>query len=413
MKVKMRIISLKINPKVLLILLVLVPIFKPASFETFHALNVVIRGLKVLSLLIMLLYAVVNINKNSITVCLLRPVFLLGVFWIIYVFNSIRFHSVTESLITNAVISVLMLINVYFIVKKNDIVYLIQAIDFLFSIWVLMQIVSLLIISDSRIYFGMTGRGYNYFLGLDNYSAFAVLPMIGILMYFDMIVYDKIRVKEKVLACLALLSHVYVKSATAMLALAIFIILLIIGFEWKQICKHITVRKIVVFLVVLWLLIYFFDIQSVFVSFLTSGFIGKESNYHAITLNSRTIIWQYAINLIRLKPILGYGTLPEQRILDYALYGVDHCHNIFLEILFRTGIIGSVCYFIYLFYPFQASRKRLNKKGYRILFITMISLMIISFMDYYPQLSYVYLLYSLAYFEEYIDIGIKECRTIE
>lgn len=404
----LKIKPIKILPKMLLILAILVPIFKPAAFETFHALNVVVRGLKIIAIVAMMFYAANNMNIRRLSRRILFPVVSLSVFWAIYIFNSIRYHSLTESLVTNSIISILIVINVYCMSEKRDLIYLFRAVDIIFTIWIVIQDISLFVINENRAYFGMTGEGCNYFLGLDNYSAFAILPMLSILMYIDELIYMRIRMKEKILLLMSLLAHVYVRSATAMFAIGMLLFLLIFAKYGKQIFKYITVKRIAICLAVLWVLIFLFDIQNIFIQFLTSEFLGKGGYYYGTTLNSRTIIWQYAVELIKVKPLFGYGDLPEQRILDYALYGVDHCHNIFLEIIFRTGVVGAACYFLFLFKPFKATKKKLNKVSYRVLFISMISYLILSFMDYYPQLHYQYLLYAFVYFDDYIEEGIRK-----
>lgn len=154
------------------------------------------------------------------------------------------------------------------------------------------------------------------------------------------------------------------------------------------------------FLVILFILIYVFDFQNIFYAFLTSNLLAKGGEYYGITLNSRTIIWKYAINLIEKRPLLGYGVLSDEAIKNYALYGTDHCHNIFIEILFRTGIIGCVCYFYYLFKPFKSMMIKKEDKEFQILLIVMIALLVIGFMDYYPMLSYIYLFYAIVYSEK-------------
>lgn len=142
-----------------------------------------------------------------------------------------------------------------------------------------------------------------------------------------------------------------------------------------------------------------FDFQNIFYSFLTSSVLGKGEEYYGITLNSRTIIWEYAMNLIKKKPLLGYGALSEQEIHNYALYGADHCHNIFIEILFRTGIVGCFFYFYYLFKPFKSIVMKKENKEFQILLMFMITILVIGFMDYYPTLSYLYLFFAVVYSE--------------
>ena len=76
----LKIKPIKILPKMLLILAILVPIFKPAAFETFHALNVVVRGLKIIAIVAMMFYAANNMNIRRLSRRILFPVVSLSVF---------------------------------------------------------------------------------------------------------------------------------------------------------------------------------------------------------------------------------------------------------------------------------------------------------------------------------------------
>lgn len=392
--------KIKIQSKRVLIgIILLLPLFKPAGIECIPIINMAFKMMKMISIIILTVYVMSKLLKVKIEKKILKAIISLGVFWVIYGLNSINNGTLDGSLLGNICISILLMGAVYYVSRTSYYQYYVKALDIIFSCWIIINIVSLFLVRDGYTPFGLTGEEYNYFLGLDNYSAFAVVPMLGILYFFDFNIYRKIRMKEKILYIGSLLSYLYVKSATAVFAFGILGLFLILQRYWNVLCRVITVRRVAAFLVILFILIYIFDFQNIFYSFLTSSVLGKGEEYYGITLNSRTIIWEYAMNLIKKKPLLGYGALSEQEIHNYALYGADHCHNIFIEILFRTGIVGCFFYFYYLFKPFKSIVMKKENKEFQILLMFMITILVIGFMDYYPTLSYLYLFYAVVYSE--------------
>lgn len=93
----------------------------------------------------------------------------------------------------------------------------------------------------------------------------------------------------------------------------------------------------VVAAVVTWGIIYQVDFIQVFGSFL--NMFGKD-----LTFSVRTYIWQRALELIPLKPVLGYG-VPNMYVPAFG--GVDHpAHNEILNVLYRGGIVSFAFLFI-------------------------------------------------------------------
>lgn len=79
----------------------------------------------------------------------------------------------------------------------------------------------------------------------------------------------------------------------------------------------------------------------------------QESNAAGDTSSGRTTIWIYAMSLFRKNPVLGIGwdAFKYSNHLSRALEGLD-CHNVFLQLLVETGIVGVVpfCLFFIISY---------------------------------------------------------------
>ena len=77
-----------------------------------------------------------------------------------------------------------------------------------------------------------------------------------------------------------------------------------------------------------------------------------------ITLTGRIYIWDYVMEFIKNKPILGYGIEDlKTRYYKTSYMQSYHAHNQILEVLYKTGFIG----FFILVYIFYLSIKQLNK----------------------------------------------------
>lgn len=71
---------------------------------------------------------------------------------------------------------------------------------------------------------------------------------------------------------------------------------------------------------------------------------GYLQSYHGgSTLTGRTVIWGYALNAIKLKPIFGYGYLGTYfswMNTSGLVAGAVHLHNGFLEVAYNNGALG-------------------------------------------------------------------------
>jgi O-antigen ligase len=64
-----------------------------------------------------------------------------------------------------------------------------------------------------------------------------------------------------------------------------------------------------------------------------------------ITLNGRTDLWEYAIQLIQARPLHGYGYFASRFVLLDAFFWAGHAHNSFIETTLSTGVVG-LCFLL-------------------------------------------------------------------
>lgn len=84
-----------------------------------------------------------------------------------------------------------------------------------------------------------------------------------------------------------------------------------------------------------------------------------------ISVNTRKLVWDAAFDMIKKKPIFGYGTgFDNVRNVFHSVYNVKqpHAHNIFLEAWIETGVFGALL-LAAIFVVFLINAVRLALKG--------------------------------------------------
>lgn len=185
-----------------------------------------------------------------------------------------------------------------------------------------------------------TGRDYlstpYYFLGIKN-QVTPLLIMASMLLFMD---YSRKKNLKKLLIfqVVILLNAILMESGTSMLC----VVLMILG-NMLQIRRALPTsynegkkrskgyRHILIFAILLSVGIVFFNVQNIF-SWLIVGLLNKD-----LSLSGRTTTWKLAIDQFLTKPILGYG-------YGHMVTGHYYAHNLILELLVTTGIVGFVLY---------------------------------------------------------------------
>jgi GT2 family glycosyltransferase/O-antigen ligase len=387
----------------------LVPFFKPIGpcyYGVFNNIFQLWKAVAVALILGLLLFS----NDKKISFSSLKRVYSgLFLFWFIYIINSLRYGTNAADLINNAITSTVL---IYFIsfYAKHDPVKLLKVLSNIFIVYCLAQFISVIII---RI-FGITifepiAGDFIYFLGTDNYSAFSLLPMLGVILFSSMINKRKIGVVEWICFISICIENIATWSVTAMLAIIFAVVLMILCRYQAKILDFFSPRNFLVFLNLVLILIVVFHIQN-----LMSPFFVKVL-HKDITLNSRTYIWDGALKLIKEKFVFGWGNLSSKQISSYVLYGTTHAHNMLLELLLRTGIIGCIGYLAFLTGSLQKEWKKYADTSAYVLEIFFLAQLLLFFSDFYVTIMYFYcfmaVTYNLKYFLN-IDNSISYNNTL-
>lgn len=377
----------KIRKSVFLYILFFIPFFKPVGLSVYAGINTIYLAWKLVSLCVGIFIILIESNGTLITYkkdTWFRGLFL---FFIVYFVNC---FSVSRDLVTivSNILVILELIIILSITKsKSKRKNMADALNFIFSILLFLQIVSVFYIKAGHVIFEYIENDYTYLLGTDNYSAFATIPMLGAILFFGHKRKNLLSKAKKVILCLGLCaSYVYTGAVTAAIMSAVTVLAYIITKYNKFLLKFFTIKKVAVFCALVLFLIMTFDIQNHMLWLLR--LVGKSAK--ATTLNSRTIIWEKAFNIIKQNIIFGIGELSAEQVEGYALYGMGHAHNIILDLLLKSGIVGTISYlFFYFGFLSKYFRKALKSSGF-ILVITLIGYFVLSMMDDYPFMPYIY-----------------------
>jgi O-antigen ligase len=215
--------------------------------------------------------------------------------------------------------------------------------------------------------------------------------MLFLVLYYDCLRKGHMTVRSWLLTFAVVGVYLLTKSLTAVGAGVLMLCLLLIMGYWKSLPKIRGARWIICGMAIFLILICGFQAQNLLASLL-------DKTSKGVTLNSRTYIWDFALNLIRERPIFGHGTFTDQELFtDYVLYGVNHAHNLLLELLLRTGVVGSLGYLTFLFGFAPIGKSHRVPKAHGILVVGLAGQLLLSFMDFYPTILPFYIFMGVLY----------------
>lgn len=224
------------------------------------------------------------------------------------------------------------------------------------------------------------------FLGYDNYAAFYIVPMIGIKFSLDYVRKNKLNLEDWIFYGCSLLGKILTGSYTAMVAIAVIPIFAYTFSHLKDIRRCLNVKNFVVAISLLFIGVYFFNIQNVLSHLLS--LMGK-----GITLNSRTVIWKFVLSGIFRVPIYGLGNITAEYFMDFFGfpygYNATHAHFLLLDLIVQTGIIGLIAFLGMLF---GIRFKRTYFKNFSLIYVytSLLSFLMLCMFDSYPFLSMPY-----------------------
>lgn len=153
-----------------------------------------------------------------------------------------------------------------------------------------------------------------------------------------------------------------INAVSGLLAIGLF-------FVYKYLPKYLIVLPLIAMVIdfsksgFLSLIPYLFKKSKLFLILLLIPvvFIFKPINNQSIFEN-REVIWKHSINLIKERPIFGYGAENNEKLFDKAFYEsgfplsnliIDRAHNLFLDVTLWSGVVGLILFIGFLIESFK------------------------------------------------------------
>lgn len=254
---------------------------------------------------------------------------------------------------------------------------------------------------DQKEYMDALGDVNFYFLGHDNRSYFIFITVQLAVIILSLTKHGRLSAPAAAFNIIVTAAFFYVRSASAMVCTTLIWIYLLF-FMNKNKGSVMNFKNFFIIFLTFEILIVFLNFQNAF-SFFFTGVLNKST-----TLSGRTIIWEKAIAYIKNSFLTGYGSEPLGVLL--IKLGINHAHNIVLDIMYSQGAIGLALYAVILA---MCGKKLMKHKtdpiGATVSFVFFVFL-ICSVFDYYNTIPYIMLLYSFGVNIEHI-INIPRKNT--
>lgn len=227
----------------------------------------------------------------------------------------------------------------------------------------------------------VVGYTENWLLGYRNLHILYILPAITISFINSYFKKDKLSLRNYILIVASFMSLYITKSSTSMIGIFLVIVFIILSNIIKtdnKMYKILNIKSYFITYIVLFFSIVIFRIQNLF-KFLIVDILEKD-----LTLTGRTYIWDYVIEFIKDKKLLGYGLEDSMVRLRKTNYWVStHAHDQLLEITYKTGIIGLLIYIFIMIKSFKEIYKYRNNVVGKFISVIMLSYLIMMLTEFY------------------------------
>lgn len=247
--------------------------------------------------------------------------------------------------------------------------------------------------SAFTMFFHINGSGWSdqYFFGQDNFAFFPLFVLLIFCIVGSYINEGKISPNVKAFIIVTTAAYIYTWSVSGAVGL-----ILLIGYLVFFCRKNINIVNANVCFAAM--IIIFFGIVIFRWYYLFGDFIVNVL-HKDLTLTGRTYIWDRALNQIKNSFWLGYGwekaAITEMKIIK------DHAHNMFLDILYRGGIMALIPYALLLNFCRRQLIKFKTSRIANLLGFSLLCYFIVSSFDFY---FFQYIVMGLYVMIEHIDI---------
>lgn len=370
----------------IIVVLVLVPLFKPAGLGQLPAANALFHVWKVVALVLVGAYLV----RHRRDVRLGTPEVSLVAFWVCYLVGCLMSGSSVFDVANGLVTSFVLLVLVRTTARLGRAQNLLRSMAWVFAVELVLQVLSMAVVRAGITLFP-GDYTYMYLFGEDNYSAFMTLPMAAVVLFWAADCGDRrAQAAAGILWAVLFGAYAAVQSVAATLGFAVLGLAYLLR-NWRgSFARHMPLWLVGACFVGLLLLVMVFHVQVVAADALESLFVaglGKD----LYTLNSRTIIWEQAWQLICQRPLFGWGDG-----VTGDMIWAGHAHNLMLEVALRSGWIGLASYLAFVASSYARAGRLLKEAGASVLVGAIAAFALTSFFDFYPMVIAPYGLFAVV-----------------
>lgn len=233
--------------------------------------------------------------------------------------------------------------------EKNKWKEMLSYISVILSVLCIINLVTVILYPYGIVKDAMDSNGNEqFFLGIENRFSFFYLPLFAIQAIYTSATKGKIELYVWLMGLINTLVLVYFWAVGGMLAMLLLMIFLLC-FNMVNFGKLLKVYVMAFFILIGNYLLVIERIMYKYEHFFTVT-LDKD-----VTMSGRTFLWDYGLLSFSEHPILGVGYVDTRylgRFLDVA-----HMHNLMMNILFTSGLLG-----IFLFFTIQYQwMKKVNK----------------------------------------------------
>ena len=378
------------RPNTLLFILLLAPFVRPVGLDHFPLVSKVMTLWKLLALVYLAAALIPRLFSSKPRK---QPWQLIGlaVFWLVYLVGALRVGVDVVTVATSGVASILWILLIIYETRNGNGPVLLKAMSELFTFYILCHILSVFLVKAGLLWMGYVGESPVYLFGMDNYSAFFLYPMLSVVLYEKCLRHGGFGIGGWLLLFGVVGIYLLTRSLTAAGAGVLMLPFLMIRRSWNKLPAIRGIRWAIWAMAVILVLICGFQVQNLLASLL-------DSMSKGVTLNSRTYIWEYALRLIRERPVFGHGSFTEHQLYtEHILYGTSHAHNLLLELLLRAGIVGTAGFLVFLFGFAPLGKQQKVPGAHGVLLVGLVGQLVLFFMDHYPTILVFYIFMGVLY----------------
>ena len=373
--------KLLIKKRNILYTILILPFLQPLMFKEYKSIDDLYIILKIISSIDIILIFCFKFFKEKIKITKFTDItFLyLGILFISTILNKASINRCISYILP--IFSLYLLEEIWIDYNMKDFLSIIGNI---LSIYIVINLITV-IVSPMLDGFSETLMSKYFFLGEDNRFIFVILPLMCILGIYDYLYKNKISKKTKLVYLICLITLTYRWSVAAMVAILMLGLLNNLMIKHKNnLYKYFNIKYIYILLSLIYIAIVVFKLQYKLLDVFELMFNKRQ------TIESRYMLWEWCFNYISKKPILGYGI--EEILVLKSKFLVNHCHNMFFQITYETGVLGLISYLL-LFY--ELGKKIMNSKNKDIAKYSTIIIFIMLMLGMFDTLNHAYFFFMM------------------